>query len=36
MIAEEKLQALGITLPALSEPKAMYIPVVQTGKLCFL
>ena len=36
MIAEEKLQALGITLPALSEPKAMYIPVVQTGNLCFV
>ena len=36
MIAEEKLQALGIALPALSEPKAMYIPVVQTGNLCFV
>lgn len=36
MIAEQKIKDLGLTLPELSEPKAMYIPVVQTGDLCFV
>lgn len=36
MKVEEKLSALGIELPASSAPKAMYVPVVQTGNLCFV
>lgn len=36
MKVEQKIQELGITLPAMSAPKAMYIPVVQTGQLCFV
>lgn len=36
MKVEAKLQEMGITLPAMGEPKAMYIPVVQTGNLCFV
>jgi enamine deaminase RidA (YjgF/YER057c/UK114 family) len=32
----ERLQALGITLPAVSTPAAAYLPFVQTGKLVFL
>lgn len=36
MRAEQKIAALGIELPAMSEPKAMYVPVVQTGNLCFV
>lgn len=34
MIAEQKIASMGIELPAMSEPKAMYVPVVQTGNLC--
>lgn len=36
MNAEKRLEELGITLPAMSAPKAMYVPVVQSGKLCFV
>lgn len=36
MNAEKKIAALGIELPAMSAPKAMYVPVVQTGKLCYV
>ena len=36
MIAEQKITSMGIELPAMSAPKAMYIPVVQTGNLCFV
>lgn len=36
MIAEQKIASMGIELPAMSEPKAMYVPVVQTGNLCFV
>lgn len=36
MRAEQKIAALGIQLPPMSEPKAMYVPVVQAGKLCFV
>lgn len=36
MWIEERIRALGISLPAMSEPKAMYIPVVQSGSLCFV
>ncbi len=36
MIAEKKIAELGIELPAMSPPKAMYVPVVQTGNLCFV
>ena len=35
MIAEQKIASMGIELPAMSEPKAMYVPVVQTGNLWF-
>ncbi len=31
-----KLQSLGITLPPVSTPAAVYVPYVQTGKLVFL
>ena len=31
-----RLQALGITLPALSVPAAAYVPFVRTGSLIFL
>lgn len=36
MIVEKKLVEMGIQLPELSAPKALYVPVVQTGKLCFV
>lgn len=36
MWIEERIRALGVSLPAMSEPKAMYIPVVQSGSLCFV
>lgn len=36
MIVEKKLAEMGIQLPELSAPKALYVPVVQTGKLCFV
>lgn len=32
----ERLQALGITLPAVATPAAAYVPYVQTGSLVFL
>ena len=35
MKVEEKIREMGIDLPALSAPKALYVPVVQTGSLCF-
>lgn len=36
MIIEKKLEEAGIGLPAMSAPKAMYVPVVQTGDLLFV
>lgn len=36
MNAEIRLQKMGITLPTVSKPTALYIPVVQTGNLCFV
>ena len=36
MIVENRLQEMGIALPEMSAPKALYVPVVQTGKLCFV
>lgn len=36
MIIEKKLQELQVELPAMSAPKAMYVPVVQTGALCYV
>lgn len=36
MIAEKRLREMGVDLPALSAPKALYVPVVQTGKLCYV
>lgn len=36
MIIEKKLAEAGIELPAMSAPKAMYVPVVQTGDLLFV
>ena len=36
MEVEKKIEALGIELPAQSAPKAMYVPVVQTGNLLFV
>lgn len=36
MIIEKKLAETGIELPAMSAPKAMYVPVVQTGDLLFV
>ena len=36
MNVEQKIKDLGLSLPELSEPKAMYIPVVQTNNLCFV
>ena len=32
----DKLEALGISLPAVATPAAAYLPFVQTGKLVFL
>lgn len=36
MIAEKRLKEMGIDLPPLSAPKALYIPVVQTGNLLYV
>lgn len=36
MIVEKRLEGMSIRLPELSAPKALYVPVVQTGKLCFV
>ena len=36
MIVENRLQEMGIALPEMSAPKALYVPVVHTGKLCFV
>lgn len=36
MKIEERIRELGIELPTTSAPKAMYVPVVQTGNLCFV
>lgn len=36
MIVEKRLEEMDIRLPELSAPKALYVPVVQTGKLCFV
>ncbi|MBP3853551.1 MAG: RidA family protein [Erysipelotrichaceae bacterium] len=36
MNIEKRLQELGITLPDVPKPKAMYIPVKQSGKLLFV
>ena len=36
MEIEKRLQDLGVKLPGFSEPKAMYIPVKQTGNLLFV
>jgi enamine deaminase RidA (YjgF/YER057c/UK114 family) len=33
---QERLQALGITLPPVAVPAAAYVPFVKTGKLVFL
>ncbi len=36
MTVEEKLQALGLTLPAAAAPAANYVPFVQVGSLLFI
>lgn len=36
MSAEDKLKELGITLPTPPVPVAAYVPVVQSGNLCFV
>jgi enamine deaminase RidA (YjgF/YER057c/UK114 family) len=36
MSISSRLQALGITLPAVAVPAAAYVPFVQTGNLVFL
>ncbi|MGQ0711079.1 MAG: RidA family protein [Rhodoferax sp.] len=36
MTIQDKLSALGITLPPVAIPAAAYVPFVQTGKLVFL
>jgi enamine deaminase RidA (YjgF/YER057c/UK114 family) len=36
MSVYDKLQSLGITLPAVAAPAAAYLPYVQSGKLLFL
>jgi enamine deaminase RidA (YjgF/YER057c/UK114 family) len=36
MSIQDRLTALGITLPPVSIPAAAYVPYVQTGKLVFL
>lgn len=36
MIAEDRIKELGIELPEMSEPKAMYIPVREAGNLLFV
>lgn len=35
-IAEERLQALGLTLPEVSAPVANYVPAARTGNLLFI
>lgn len=35
-VIAERLQSLGITLPAVATPAAAYVPYVQTGSLVFL
>jgi len=36
MSVEDKLKELGIELPTPPKPVAAYVPVVQTGNLCFV
>ena len=36
MSVQDRLQALGITLPAVATPAAAYVPYVQSGSLVFL
>ena len=36
MIVERKIKELGIELPAVSPPKAMYVPVKRVGNLLFV
>ena len=36
MSVQDRLQALGITLPPVALPAAAYVPFVQTGKLVFI
>ena len=36
MRPEDKIKELDITLPEMSEPKAMYIPIRQSGNLLFV
>ncbi|MCF0131689.1 MAG: RidA family protein [Pseudobutyrivibrio sp.] len=36
MKIESRIEELGIELPAGSAPAAMYVPLVQTGNLCFV
>jgi enamine deaminase RidA (YjgF/YER057c/UK114 family) len=36
MTAEQRLQALNITLPAVATPAAAYVPFVRTGPLVFI
>jgi enamine deaminase RidA (YjgF/YER057c/UK114 family) len=36
MIIEKKLEDMGIQLPTPPMPAAAYVPVVQTGNLCFV
>ena len=36
MSAEEKLREMGISLPTPPTPQGAYVPVVQTGNLCFI
>ena len=36
MIIEKKLEEMGIQLPTPPLPAAAYVPVVQTGNLCFV
>ena len=36
MIVEKRLIEMQVDLPELSAPKALYVPVVQTGNLCYV
>jgi enamine deaminase RidA (YjgF/YER057c/UK114 family) len=36
MAIQDRLQALGITLPAVATPAAAYVPFVRTGNLVFI
>ena len=36
MGAEDRLKALGVSLPAVSEPLGMYVPAVHVGRLLFV